>query len=91
MPVRPYKIREFSECEDAVLLMAVSAAVSGSSAGHDDGHDALPLVDDDIEEMLLFHVGEVLTRSLRSNVGPQRLSIAFLRARELALGDVSGR
>ena len=34
--------------------------------------DDKPLVDNDLEELLIVYTGEVLTRALRTNVGPQR-------------------
>lgn len=94
MPVRPYKIREFRECEDAMTLVVMSDFVSGTGGFSLSGlwqHDDKPLVDNDLEELLILYTGEVLTRVLRTNVGPQRLSIAYLRAREQALGDAVSR
>ena len=89
MPVLAVRVREVREVEAALALAIVLEGSRKRPRRARDEDDAAR--DDALAELLVLLGAETITRSLRTTIGPARLSMARLRARERALGDAVSR
>jgi hypothetical protein len=82
MPVSAVRVRDLEEAEAALFLAAAAeheVVLPGGSVSRE------------AQRFLFLFAGEVATRRLKTTVGPERLSLARLRAREAALGEDDSR